>query len=235
MKSDNPFLVIIPTFNEVENISLLLDRVLNEVPKTDILVVDDNSPDGTADVVKKVSSANPRVHLLSREKKDGLARAYCAGFNWGLQQGYEYFIQMDADFSHDPMDAKIMTERLLNHDVVIASRYTKGGKTSGWGPHRKLISRGGNTYARLILGAGPKDITGGFNGWSKTALEKIDFGSVHSKGYAYQVEMKYRALKAGFVPHEFPIHFRNRTRGESKMTSGIIFEAAYRVLLLKLG
>lgn len=234
MSSRNPCLVVIPTFNEVENIAPLLDRLLVEAPQTDILVVDDNSPDGTAQVVQEYVSRNPRIQILNRPQKEGLSLAYRAGFDWGLEKGYEYFIQMDADFSHDPQDANKMVEKLKQHDVVIASRYTPGGHVSGWGLHRQLISRGGNTYARLILGASPKDMTGGFNGWSRKVLEAIQYRTLVSRGYAYQVEMKHRALKAGFIPHEFPIHFRNRTKGESKMSSGIIFEAAYRVWRLKL-
>lgn len=234
MSSANKCLTIIPTFNEVENIDLLVERLLVDAPSVDILVVDDNSPDGTARLVKEKFSHNSRVHLLNRAQKEGLALAYRAGFEWGLEKGYEYFIQMDADFSHDPLDTMLMAKKLMDHDVIIASRYTPGGKTSGWGFHRKFISRGGNTYARLVLKATPQDMTGGFNGWSKKALEAIDFRTVISKGYAYQVEMKYRALKAGFRPYEFPIHFRNRVRGTSKMTSKIIFEAAYRVLRLRM-
>lgn len=140
---------------------------------------------------------------------------------------------MDADFSHDPQDTKRIAKELKTHDCVIASRYVPGGQTSGWGWHRKVISRGGNIYAKLILGVSPQDMTGGFNGWSKKALETIDYQTVTSRGYAYQVEMKYRALKAGFTPFEFPIHFRNRTIGTSKMSSDIVFEAAYRVLKLR--
>lgn len=226
-------LVIIPTFNEAGNIDKLLSRILQEAPEVDILVVDDNSPDGTADRVKALQTSQTRVHLLSRSNKEGLALAYRAGFSWGMDQGYGYFIQMDADFSHDPSDCHLVSQHLKNHDVVIASRYIAGGYTSGWGLHRKLISKGGNLYAKWILGASPQDMTGGFNGWSKRALQAIEYETVTSRGYAYQVEMKYRALKAGFTPFEFPIHFRNRVVGDSKMSSDIVFEAAYRVLKLK--
>lgn len=226
-------LVVIPTFNEAENIDLLLQRLLAEVPQVDILIVDDNSPDGTAQLVAKVIAREPRVHLLSREKKEGLAFAYRAGFRWGLERGFDAFIQMDADFSHDPQDTKLLAEHLHRHDVVIGSRYIRGGGTSGWEWHRKAISRGGNVYARLILGVHPQDMTGGFNGWTKKALQAIDYETVSSRGYAYQVEMKYRAIQAGFTPLEFPILFKNRTLGQSKMSSDIVFEAALRVLKLR--
>ena len=226
-------LVVIPTFNEAENIDLLLQRLLAEVPQVDILIVDDNSPDGTAQLVAKVIAREPRVHLLSREKKEGLAFAYRAGFRWGLERGFDAFIQMDADFSHDPQDTKLLVEHLHRHDVVIGSRYIRGGGTSGWEWHRKAISRGGNVYARLILGVHPQDMTGGFNGWTKKALQAIDYETVSSRGYAYQVEMKYRAIQAGFTPLEFPILFKNRTLGQSKMSSDIVFEAALRVLKLR--
>jgi len=226
-------LVVIPTYNEVGNIKTLLNRLILEAPQVEILVVDDNSPDRTGAVVKEMSASQTRLHLLSRSNKEGLALAYRAGFNWGLEKGFSRFIQMDADFSHDPQDTHLISEYLQNHDVVIASRYITGGHTSGWGLHRKWISKGGNLYAKWILGAKPKDMTGGFNGWTKKALLAIDYQSVTSRGYAYQVEMKYRAIKAGFVPFEFPIHFRNRTIGDSKMSSDIVFEAAYRVLKLR--
>jgi dolichol-phosphate mannosyltransferase len=226
-------LVVIPTYNEGGNIGPLLERMLSEVPEVDLLIVDDNSPDGTGDLVEVIATKNPQVHLLRREKKEGLAFAYRAGFQWGMEKGYGAFIQMDADFSHDPQDTKRIAKELKTHDCVIASRYVPGGQTSGWGWHRKAISRGGNIYAKLILGVSPQDMTGGFNGWSKKALETIDYQTVTSRGYAYQVEMKYRALKAGFTPFEFPIHFRNRTIGTSKMSSNIVFEAAYRVLKLR--
>ena len=231
--SQGSCLVVVPTFNEAGNIESLLSRLMQEAPEVDVLVVDDNSPDGTGNTVKTFQASQPRVHLLSREKKEGLALAYRAGFRWGLERNYSHFIQMDADFSHDPSDCHLLSQHLKKYEVVIASRYVPGGHTSGWGIHRKLISKGGNLYAKWVLGTKPQDMTGGFNGWSKKALQAIDYETVTSRGYAYQVEMKYRALKAGFTPFEFPIHFRNRTIGDSKMSSDIVFEAAYRVLKLK--
>ncbi|NBX91792.1 MAG: polyprenol monophosphomannose synthase [Proteobacteria bacterium] len=233
MSTTEKCLVVIPTYNEAGNITLLLSRLMAQVPSVDVLIVDDNSPDGTGKSVLAFAQNESRVHLLTRMKKEGIALAYREGFSWGIQRGYGRFIQMDADFSHDPADTQKIAELLKEHDVVIASRYVTGGGTSGWGWHRQLISRGGNLYARLVLSAGPKDMTGGFNGWSKRALESIGYKTVVSRGYAYQVEMKYRALKAGFKPFEFPILFKNRTVGQSKMSSGIVFEAAYRVFQLR--
>lgn len=232
-QSERKTLVVIPTYNEAGNIVPLLERLTSEVPAVDILVVDDNSPDGTARLVQEFSTKNPQVKLLRREQKEGLAFAYRAGFDWGIESGYGSFIQMDADFSHDPQDTKRIAKELQTHDCVIASRYVSGGTTSGWGWHRKLISRGGNVYAKLVLRVSPQDMTGGFNGWTRKALETIDYQTVTSRGYAYQVEMKYRAIRAGLNPFEFPIHFRNRTIGTSKMSSNIVFEAAYRVLKLR--
>lgn len=228
-------LVVIPTYNEAGNIGRLLQRIISEVPEVDVLVVDDNSPDGTADIVRETAALHSSIKLLERKEKEGLALAYRAGFKWGMDQCYGSFIQMDADFSHDPQDTKKIAKELKSHDVVIASRYVKGGGISGWEWHRKIISRGGNLYSKIILGVTPQDMTGGFNGWTKKALEAIDYMSVTSRGYAYQVEMKYRAIKAGFTPFEFPIHFKNRTVGTSKMSSDIVFEAAYRVLKLRTG
>jgi len=226
-------LVVIPTFNEAENIEPLLKRLLSEVPHGDFLIVDDNSPDGTAKIVTALMAKEPRVHLLNREKKQGLAFAYRAGFAWGLDRGFDAFVQMDADFSHDPKDTSVLLEHLQHYDVVVGSRYVRGGGTTGWEWHRKMISKSGNVYARFILRVQPQDMTGGFNGWTKKALHAVHYDTVTSRGYAYQVEMKYRAIKAGFTPFEFPILFRNRTLGQSKMSSDIVFEAAYRVLKLR--
>ena len=222
-------LVVIPTYNEIENISSILAEVLRVAPEAHILVVDDNSPDGTGEAVAKLAANSDRLFLLRRAMKEGLALAYLAGFRWGIERGYEALVQMDADFSHYPTDVPRILEGLKDHDLVVASRYTQGGFTSGWGWVRKLISRGGNFYARTILGAKIEDMTGGFNGWRRETLEKLHFETVRSKGYAYQVELKYRACKSGCRVLEIPIHFRNRTLGSSKMSSAIVGEAAMRV------
>lgn len=225
-------LILVPTYNEIENITKFLNALI-EIPSVDVLVIDDNSPDGTALAVQELQKNTQRIHLLNREKKEGLAKAYLAGFKWGFERGYEVFIQMDADFSHSPKDVPRLLEALKTHDVAMGSRYVPGGATSGWSLIRKAISRGGNIYAQAILGIPYKDMTGGFNAWKKPVLEKMHLSEVKSKGYAYQVEMKYRCHKAGFKIKEVPILFENRVLGVSKMSGQIVWEAAGRVLKLR--
>ncbi len=229
----NTNLVVIPTYNEAENISRILYTLTTEVPTVDVLVVDDNSPDGSANLVKLFMKHTPRVHLLSRPKKDGLAGAYIAGFGWGLDKRYQAFISMDADFSHQPTDVARIVTGLVTSDVVVGCRYISGGEITGWGLTRQCISRGGNLYAQTVLRMPYKDLTGGFNGWNRRVLEKIDVRSIRSKGYAFQVEMKYRAHKAGFGITEIPIRFVNREVGTSKMSGTIFWEAAFRVLEMR--
>jgi len=226
-------LVIVPTYNEAENIGLLLESIERHAPDVDVLVVDDNSPDGTQKIVAQKQLSDPRVHLLSRAGKQGLAAAYVAGFQWGLDHGYRRLIQMDADFSHDPKYLPAMVETLRESPVVTGSRYIPGGGTVGWSLLRKLISRGGNVYARWILGIVHHDLTGGFNGWRREVLEKIRIDAIRSRGYAFQVELKYRALKTGFSIREIPIQFEDRQRGKSKMSGEIVWEAAFRVFQMK--
>lgn len=226
-------LILVPTYNEIENISKFLTSLL-EVPGFDILVIDDNSPDGTGKEVQKIAAQNPRVILHSREKKEGLALAYLSGFEWGFQHGYEVFVQMDADFSHATKDVPRLLDALKTHDMAMGSRYVPGGSTSGWSAIRKCISRGGNIYAQMVLGTPYKDMTGGFNAWKKHVLDKIDLSKIRSRGYAYQVEMKFRCHKAGFKMAEVPILFENRVLGESKMSGQIVWEAAARVMKLKI-
>lgn len=230
MKSN---LVVIPTYNEAENIKLLLDEVMRDVPDVDVLVVDDNSPDGTREIVTTYLAGQPRVHILNREKKDGLAAAYLAGFRWGLDRGYRTITEMDADFSHRPLDVNRLLETLKTNDVAVGCRYVEGGGISGWGVLRQFISRGGNWYARFILGLPVQDLTGGFNAWRREVLEKVGIDSIRSQGYAFQVELKFRALKAGFKLQEVPIHFQNRKYGHSKMSGRIVWEAAFRVLEMR--
>lgn len=225
----SPALVLVPTFNECENIEPLLGRVLKEVPAVDVLVIDDSSPDGTAKIVREIAAVEPRVHLLLREKKDGLAGAYIAGMTWGLERDYQRLVQMDADFSHDPSYLDDLLRALDTADMAMGSRYVPEGGTSGWGWIRKCISRGGNIYARSILSAPYEDMTGGFNAWTRKALETIDYQSLRSVGYAFQVELKYRAHRSGLKMVEVPIHFANRTRGKSKMAGAIVWEAAFGV------
>jgi dolichol-phosphate mannosyltransferase len=226
-------LIIVPTYDEAENIGILLRRLMNEL-HVDVLVVDDNSPDGTQDVVVKNQKKFPdRIHLLRRKGKEGLAAAYFAGFEWALNHHYDYVVQMDADFSHDPRYVPAFLDALVDADVVVGSRYMQGGGTEGWSRLREFISRGGNTYAQKMLGVHYCDLTGGFNAWRRETLEKIDFKSVKSRGYAFQVELKYRVHCAGLKLVELPIRFGERKHGESKMSGRIVLEAALRVLELR--
>lgn len=229
----NQALVVVPTYNEAENINRLLFALTRDVEGIDILVVDDSSPDGTAAIVERFSRLNDRVHLLSRPKKDGLAGAYIAGFNWGLQRGYQYFLEMDADFSHQPSDVNRFLFELKSNDVVVGCRYIEGGGIHGWGFVRQFISRGGNLYAQKVLSLPYQDLTGGFNGWRKEVLEAIDINTIKSKGYAFQVELKNRAHRKNFKIKEIPIRFHNREYGRSKMTMKIVGEAAFRVLQMR--
>lgn len=225
-------LVILPTYNEAENIGRLIIELL-EVEGLDILVVDDSSPDGTQDIVSRIMKSSDRVYLISREKKQGLSLAYQAGFSWGLKNGYRNLIQMDADFSHRPSDVSRFISELKTHDVVIGCRYMKGGGIDGWPWFRRWISRTGNWYAEKVLSVPYLDLTGGFNGWRREVFERILQKPIRSKGYSFQVELKYRAHQAGFSIKEMPIVFENRLFGESKMTGLIVWEAALRVFQLR--
>jgi dolichol-phosphate mannosyltransferase len=229
----NRTLIVVPTFNEVENIGSLLIGLTKRLDDADFLVVDDNSPDGTADVVRRIADHDGRVHLLSRPAKAGLGEAYIAGFDWAFSRGYERIVQMDADFSHDPAYLRPMLEELGKVPVVTGTRYVDGGGTKGWGIFRRFLSQGGNWYARFVLGMPYHDLTGGFTAWRREALEKIHYRTVKSKGYAFQVELKFRAHQKGLEISEIPIVFENRRYGTSKMSGKIIGEAALRVLLLK--
>jgi dolichol-phosphate mannosyltransferase len=223
-------LVVIPTYNESENIGSLIEAVLSVTPQgVDFLIADDNSPDGTGKIVDGIAEQNPRVKVLHREKKMGLGPAYVAGFRWGMERGYDALVEMDADFSHNPKYLPDMLKHLGENDVVIGSRYVAGGGTVNWGIGRKIISRGGSLYSRLILGAPIRDFTGGFNGWKRKVLEAVDLGSLRSDGYSFQIELKYRAFVRKFKIKEFPIVFEDRKVGKSKMSKRIVFEALGRV------
>jgi dolichol-phosphate mannosyltransferase len=224
-------LVVIPTYNEIENLGPLVQAVLEGTPSSlEILVVDDGSPDGTGALADTLATTHaPRVHVLHRARKMGLGTAYVAGFRWGLEKGFDAIIEMDADFSHHPSYLPTMLERLANYDFVIGSRYVAGGGTVNWGVGRKVLSRGGSLYSRLILGAPIRDFTGGFNGWHRKVLESVDLGSLRSDGYSFQIELKYRAFKRGFRYTEFPIVFEDRKVGKSKMNRKIVLEALGRV------
>ena len=222
-------LVIIPTYNERENIANLIPKIRALLPLVDILVVDDNSPDNTQDVVRGIQTSDPHVHLLPRKGKEGLGKAYIAGFKWGLERGFEGLCEMDADFSHRPEDLVKILDALKNADFVVGSRWVAGGATANWSLSRKMISRGGSFYARQILRYPLRDWTGGFNAWKAGTLDKINLDLVKSEGYSFQIELKYRALKSGLRGIEIPIVFEDRVAGQSKMSSGIVFEALLRV------
>lgn len=226
-------LVIIPTYNERENIGNMLPAVLAQKLGVDLLVVDDNSPDGTAAVVQSLMTSNPNVHLLSRAGKEGLGKAYLAGFRWALERGYDAVVEMDADFSHRPVDLGPLIAGLATHDFAVGSRYVAGGGTVNWGLGRKIISRGGGIYSRLILGYPLNDWTGGFNAWRSKTLVGIGLEGVRSNGYSFQIELKYKALRGGFKGVEVPIRFEDRRVGQSKMSLKIVLEAFYRVWLLR--
>ncbi len=228
-------LIVIPTYNEAQNIEPLIALVWKICPSIHILVVDDNSQDGTADLVKKVQNVGPaQLFLLQRAGKLGLGTAYLAGFSWALERGYNAVIEMDADFSHDPEALPAMLSRLNEFDAVIGSRYTEGGGTKNWNPFRKLISRFGSLYARLILGVPLHDMTGGFNAWRREVLESIDLPTIRSEGYSFQIELKYRCHKAHKRMIEVPILFCERREGHSKMSWRIVAEAFYRVWTFRL-
>ena len=227
-------LVIIPTYNERENVDSIVPAVLAITPsETEVLIVDDNSPDGTAEVVRQLQQQNSRVHLLLRQKKEGLGKAYIAGFRWGLEKGFDVLTEMDADFSHRPEDLVKVLAESRQYDFVIGSRYVPGGQTVNWGLLRKLISRGGSLYSRLILGYPIRDWTGGFNAWNRQVLEKMGLEKIQSNGYSFQIELKYRASKLGFKGTEVPIVFEDRRVGQSKMSMKIVLEAFYRVWLIR--
>ena len=223
-------LIIVPTYNEIENLQALVEAVLAAAPASaEMLIVDDNSPDGTGQLADLLSAQKPRVHVLHRAKKMGLGTAYVNGFKWGLEKNYDAYIEMDADFSHNPKYLAQMLTLLASNDVVIGSRYVTGGGTVNWGIGRKILSRGGSLYSRMILGAPIRDFTGGFNGWQKNVLQAVEFESLRSDGYSFQIELKYRAFLKKFKIAEFPIIFEDRKVGKSKMNKKIVIEALGRV------
>jgi len=223
-------LIVVPTYNEIENIQPLIQAIFQVVPKeVEILVVDDGSPDGTGDLVDSLAKSDPRVHILHREKKMGLGKAYVAGFRWGLDQGFDVLFTMDADFSHDPKYLPTMLELIRSNEVVIGSRYVEGGGTLNWGLGRKILSRGGSIYARTILGAPFRDFTGGFNAFRREVIQALMLDSLRSDGYSFQIELKYRSFLKKFRIVETPIIFEDRKVGKSKMSQRIVMEALRRV------
>ena len=218
-------LVVLPTYNEILNVESMLRALRNSVPAANILVVDDGSPDGTAKKAIELGEELGNVDVLQRSEKSGLGGAYRAGFAWGLEHGFDHFVEIDCDFSHDPAALPTLLTAATTHDVVIGSRYVKGGHIPQWTFLRRFISRGGNQYASIMLGLKVADSTAGYRVYSKKALESIDYASVSANGYGFQIEMTYRARRAGLSIVEVPISFTDRELGESKMSGAIVGEA----------
>jgi dolichol-phosphate mannosyltransferase len=228
-------LVVVPTYNERHNLPRLTERILAVEPKFDVLVVDDNSPDGTGQVADALAAQQPAVHVLHRPGKQGLGRAYVAGFKWAVERGYEYICQMDADHSHNPDELPAFITAAREYDLVLGSRYLGGIRVLDWDMTRLLISSFGNWYARAITGLSFSDLTGGFKCYRRAVLEAIDLESVHSIGYAFQIEMTWWALQRGFRVGEIPIIFYGRDHGETKFSRAILWEAVWTVWKLRLG
>ena len=227
-------LIVVPTYNERDNVREVAQRFLDALPGTELLFVDDNSPDGTGQILDELAAANPRIHVMHRAGKLGLGTAYVEGFGWGLARGYEYLFEMDADGSHDPKYLPTMLALAEDGaDVVIGSRYVPGGGTENWGIGRQIISRGGGLYARTVLGLDVRDVTAGFICWRRAALEAIELSTITSNGYSFQIEMKYRAHKKGLRLVETPIVFVDRRVGQSKMSRAIFAEALLKVWALR--
>jgi dolichol-phosphate mannosyltransferase len=221
--------VIIPTYNERDNIVAITGRVRDAVPAADILVADDNSPDGTGEIADELAAADEKIKVLHRAGKEGLGAAYLAGFAWALEHGYDVVVEMDADGSHRPEELPRLLEALQDADLVLGARYVPGGKTVNWPKSRWAISQGGNTYVRLMLGIPLRDATGGYRAFRATTLEKIGLDSVDSRGYCFQVDLALRAIRQGLRVVEVPITFVERVHGSSKMSRGIVGEAMWRV------
>ncbi|MEE6259960.1 polyprenol monophosphomannose synthase [Plantactinospora sonchi] len=224
-------LVVVPTYNEADNVTVIVDRIRRSVPAVEVLVVDDDSPDGTGALADRMARADGRVHVLHRAGKQGLGAAYVAGFGWAADRGYDAVVEMDADGSHAPEELPRLLEAARDADVVIGSRWTAGGRVVNWPRRRQLLSRGGNLYTRVALGMPLSDATGGFRVYRVPALRRLDLESVASQGYSFQVELSWRAHRAGLRTVEVPITFAERERGASKMSPVIIGEALWRVTL----
>lgn len=226
-------LVIIPTYNEIENIERMLRLVPTLHEDLDVLIIDDGSPDGTAAVVKQMKEQDSRIHLIERKGKQGLGSAYVTGFKYAIKNGYDYVLEMDADFSHNPHDIPRLIEAAQKYDLVIGSRYSNGVNIVNWPIKRLLISYFASKYVRIITGMPVKDPTGGFKCFKRQTLEAIDLDQIHSGGYSFQVEMNYRAWCKGFRIKEIPIIFTERVNGVSKMSKAIVWEAAWMIWYLR--
>ncbi|MEU9205995.1 polyprenol monophosphomannose synthase [Streptomyces sp. NPDC048332] len=222
-------LVIIPTYNEAENIKPIVSRVRAAVPEADILVADDNSPDGTGKLADEIAATDDQVHVLHRKGKEGLGAAYLAGFRWGIDHDYGVLVEMDADGSHQPEELPRLLTALKGADLVLGSRWVPGGRVVNWPKSREMISRGGSTYSRLMLGLQTRDVTGGYRAFRTETLQGIGLDEVASQGYCFQVDLARRAIEAGFHVVEVPITFVDREVGDSKMSRDILVEALWRV------
>ena len=227
-------LVIIPTFNEMENIPKLIPEVLSKDEGIEILVVDDSSPDGTADYVEKLMQSNDKIHLIKRDYKMGLGTAYITGFKYALERSFDYIFEMDADFSHDPKEIVIFLNEIKNYDLVLGSRYVSGVNVVNWPMHRLILSYSANIYTKIITGLHVKDATGGYKCFRREVLEAINLDEIKSNGYAFQIEMTFKAWKKGFKIKEIPIIFIDRVKGNSKMSKKIVREAVMRVWKLRI-
>lgn len=223
-------LVIIPTYNEAENVEPMTEAVLSQPLDLHILIIDDNSPDGTGQIADRLSQQHPTVHVIHRPGKLGLGTAYVTGFKWAIEQGYDYVLEMDCDFSHDPNYLPALINKIKHCDVVIGSRYTAGGGTVNWGLVRKLTSAGGNLFARLVLGLKARDCTAGFKCYRSHVLQAIPWHEVNLQGYAFQVATIYYSQRLGYRIREIPIIFEDRRVGQSKMSTKIVFEAFQYVI-----
>ena len=230
-----PAWLVLPTYNEAANLELLVGATISNLPSSGrVLIVDDDSPDGTGRIADRLAAEHEAVEVLHRPVKEGLGPAYIAGFRRALAAGAGLVLEMDSDFSHDPADLPRLIEASAGADLVIGSRYVPGGGIGDWSALRRGISRGGSAYARLVLGVGVRDLTGGFKCFRREVLEGIDLDTVEAKGYAFQVELTYRAIRLGYRVAEVPIVFADRRAGESKMKGGIVAEAIWRLPLLRL-
>jgi dolichol-phosphate mannosyltransferase len=236
MKPSDRTLIVVPTYNERDNVDGHAAALLGALPGVEVLFVDDNSPDGTGDALDQIAAREGRIHVLHRPGKLGLGTAYRDGFRWGIERGFDFLFEMDADGSHDPRHLPEMLALARDGaDVVVGSRYVDGGGTVNWGIGRKIMSRGGSLYARTILGVDVRDVTAGFICWRRAALEAIDLSTIHSNGYSFQIEMKYRAIQRGLRLVETPIMFVDRRVGQSKMSRKIFAEALLVVWRLRFG
>ena len=224
-------LVIVPTYNEKDNVERVVARLRAAVPAADVLVVDDGSPDGTGDLADGLAAADPRIQVMHRPSKQGLGAAYVAGFRWGLERGYDVLVEMDADGSHRPEQLPDLLAALSSADLVLGSRWVPGGRVVNWPLSRQLLSRGGNTYVRMMLGFGVRDATGGFRAFRKRTLSAFTLEDVNSAGYCFQVDLAWRAVRRGFIVTEVPIVFVERELGTSKMSGAIVREALWRVTI----